>query len=296
LGNRSIGEPSYESLRNFFDENYLVLWGNPGLTDNTIGPLEWLLSLNLVKIVFGISCVVAQIFICFTNIVFSEKKYQKLYVAGIISLCAWDVLFFKHANGYTNPILDGVLFASTLLTAYFGGMRFVSDKEYMVGWSYKLSTAFICATLSFYSLARITVNSDATKSYVLPQELESLLKGKVVLTNMSAIFLQHDLPQTLVLGRCEPGVLDNFDTKEHCLNYFYSSKDGEFAADAGKPDYFVFARAPMSGNMRWSSDTNLALFQSILDTQLNEPKIFAVDHVDRGLDLNVYSLKKKFIE
>jgi hypothetical protein len=114
------------------------------------------------------------------------------------------------------------------------------------------------------------------KKYVYfepPNELSDTIKGKVVYTNISAVFIGYFQNEIHLAGRCLPESVGK-DIIGNCNNIFENVYDVSTHKKFSNPDYFIFNNQLKSGNMSYTKEKDLIWYEKYLDEKMERIKTY----------------------
>lgn len=287
ISNRITGVPNINEMFNLFNSKGIVLWGyqiqNKFYFYEYIGHLLERHSLKLAKLFFLILLLYLINSKSFKHYFFTYKSDILTIVVFLISLSSWNFLFPAHANGYSNPLLGGFYLFIVLALIFLIFHQVLVTSAIKFNWL----IYFFCLSWMMITNLNLVHKNNSTSFEKLPVEMQNLLDGKSVFTNISVIFLGYSLPNSFIFGRCEPSAISNSDPTK-CYNFFENiSTDTRSKSALEHPQYFVFSENLVSGNTAWTSPYELKRYKEILQMKLGPPlKIFMAD----GVKFEVYEI------
>ena len=106
-----------------------------------------------------------------------------------------------------------------------------------------------------------------------PNELNEIIKGKIVYTNISAVFIGYFQNEIHLAGRCLPESVSK-QIIGNCNNIFENVYDVSTFEKFSNPDYFIFNNQLISGNMSYTKEKDLIWYEKYLDENLERVKTY----------------------
>ena len=201
----------------------------------------------------------------------------------------WSLLFPAHSKGYFLPLTDTLpaIFAGYLAWVIFLEFLFATKQKSITN-KYRfliINVIFLAGLISIGHFAhrfkKLTIeyaniiNKEGKLNYYAEAQVLKKYGEKVLWTNMTPVWVSY-FSNSVVPGRCDLKGLKN-RTIESCSNFFINSKASIVRFE--KPDYFVFSKTKLSGNVPAHSEQNLVEMESFLQQNLElvyEGKAFKI--------------------